>query len=134
MGTVVAKRLSCDDQVIGIFPMQRKTAREIVRKGQGDWAAKNREVLILFWRDENGRYHPPINQKESKNQCYVAPAMMKAVQYCIGEQERERKQIKERVTPLPGISVTSQVRDKIRETVLAQPAVENNDKRAREKR
>lgn len=118
--TVICRRLNCDGQIIEKFMMQRKTAREIVRKKQGQWV--NKDVVFLFYKDGSGCYHPPTVQKECKNQRYVAPLIIKAVQYCIAEQERER--INKHNVTLLCISIPGQLRRQIRNTVLAQPSDE----------
>lgn len=110
MGVVLAKRLSLSGQVFDVFSMARKTAREIVRKGQGDWDGEKREIVLLFWRDPSGRFHPPVPRREAQNRRYFAPPIIKAVQFCIAEQEQERKEGK-KPTPLPGMQVPKIVRD-----------------------
>lgn len=138
--TVIAKRLSCDGQVIEKFTMNRETARKIVQKRQGKW--ENKDVVVLFCRSG-----PPVPiEKECKNQRYTVPSVLKSVHYCVAEQERERLNVvrlkkgtaitipgqtdlkpdmridvtKHSFTPLPGILIPRKLRSKIRKTVIAQ--------------
>jgi hypothetical protein len=64
MSKVICRRLNSKNEVIETFTMNRKTAREIVRKGQGDWLGNM--SIVLFYKDDNGRYHPPITPKEAR--------------------------------------------------------------------
>jgi len=144
MSKVICKRLDQNNQIVEKFEMQRETAKKIVKKGQGEWESKN--IVVLFCRSNP----PDPVEKECMNQRYTTPTIVKSVQYCIAEQERERvnKQvvnsnkavtrviteeadsarvpggaimlIKQDFTPLPGISISSQLRSRIRRTVLAQ--------------
>jgi hypothetical protein len=109
---VTAKRLDRSNHVIDIFTMKHRTAVKIVKKRQGAWIGKN--LIIIYWVDQDGRSHPPYFRRESKNMRYVIPGIVRQLHYCVVAQERQRMKSK-KVTPIPGITIPRKIRNGIRE-------------------